>query len=232
MNFAKFLTFFIIFFSFNFDTKAQDVISQDLLNISQKSKQKTNSQDGLSDILSISNDKFKTIMFDNKDIDNIDKAISLFGTGQSLNIKDEQYDDINNKQDLEGDLKLKNEKNLLELNERSKIYLGSIFYFSPRNWAIWLNKDKVTHDENNRKNEFYVEKINGRQASILWTLSLSKWRILSGKSQNETTQYSNDNNQVLVRFTLRPNQTYVLKFDKVFEGKDIKLTKASANQKK
>jgi len=105
-----------------------------------------------------------------------------------------------------------------EDNVKSFIYLNSILYFSPESWSVWINDKKISSITNKHGSEFYVKSVNDHQASILWTISISKWKILSGRKSEEGANI-NKNNQVEVSFTLKPNQTFMLVSGDVVEGR-------------
>jgi len=104
-------------------------------------------------------------------------------------------------------------------NRKSYIYLASILYYGQGNWALWINGEKFTSDSNSPENEIYVQSVTNDEISVLWTISASKWRILLGRKADEQESKINANNQVEAEFRLRPNQTYLLREDKVVEGK-------------
>lgn len=172
---------------------------------------------------------FKSLMYDDEEMDLIKKSILALKSGESLSIEDENSNKLNKEELAKLEQERKN-RDLLELNERSKIYLGSIIYISQDDWAIWLNKDKITSYNNKKNNEFFVERINRDKADILWTLSLSKWRILSGKTGNENLPNINEKNQVLVRFNLKTNQTFILRYNNIIEGKQVSIKNIESNE--
>lgn len=165
---------------------------------------------------------YNSIMYSQEEVDNIKKAVEANKSGQAFLTEEESSKELTaeEKAALEEEKKL---KELAEINERSKIHLGSILYFSKKSWVIWLNKNKITSSDNKKENEFYVESINGHEVNISWSLSLTKWRVLSGRNNNDEAPKTDSNNRVNLRFTLMPNQTYLLRDDLVVEGKTISL---------
>lgn len=179
--------------------------------------------DDLVDIL-LGKNKLSSLMFDEEELDNVDKAIFALKNGEIYTAEDYTSDLGNKGLSVEEKLKLekeKREKEKSENNERSYIYLASIMYLSKDDWTAWINNSKITSALNNRNNEFFVKKINGEQADILWTLSLSKWRALSGKASDTSPPNINEKNQVEIGFTLKPNQTFILKLNFIAEGKNV-----------
>lgn len=221
----------LLFFNLeNCYSQNSTVKSKDLKEIDIKKQQKkTIIKDELIEDLSLFEEKFKSLMFYEEELDKLKQAVESFKTGQSLEIAEEQENITEENSENEQNEK---EKELSELNERSKIYLGSILYFSPNKWTIWLNDDKINSDNNNKDNEFFVNKIDGKNVNIIWTLSLSKWKILSGgNSENITQPKVNNKNQVKTSFTLGANQTFILKYNKVFEGKKDNKNKKIEKEK-
>ena len=106
----------------------------------------------------------------------------------------------------------------IEDNIKSYIYLGSILYYAPKNWSVWINDKLISAKDNNVNNELYIKSLNSNQANIVWTMSISKWKILSG-SNSESEAPINANNQVEFNFTLGFNQTFILRNRKIVEGK-------------
>ena len=104
-------------------------------------------------------------------------------------------------------------------NRKSYIYLASILDYGDGNWALWINDEKFTSDSNAPENEIYIKSVSYDEISVLWTISASKWRILLGRLADEQESKINANNQVETEFTLKPNQTYLLREDRVIEGK-------------
>jgi predicted nucleic acid-binding Zn ribbon protein len=85
-----------------------------------------------------------------------------------------------------------------------------------------------TKDSSSSENELYFKSVSQDRATIIWRLSISKWKILSGKKSEEYAPKINENNQVEVEFTLKPNQTFILSSNKVADGRAVD----SINRKK
>lgn len=188
----------------------QDIVSSDLEDIK---------NDNLNIVESFfKKNKLNSLMFDDEEIDQIKRALTSFESGEALEI-DNNGSQILSEQDKIKIEQQKRERELVENNEKSQINLSSIIFLSDENWSIWLNKNKITSDNNSKNNEFYVLNIESTKAKILWNLSLSKWKILSGKNENEVPNKINDKNQIQIIFTLKTNQTYILKSGAVIEGK-------------
>jgi len=156
-----------------------------------------------------------SLMFDDEQISNVDRAIDALKNNQQFVPEDgsaEKSADAAKKEDE------KKEKEVAE-NEKSFVYLASIIYFSPNDWAAWINDQKITNQTNNKDKELYLSWVKNDSAKVVWKLSLSKWRILSGQKSDSTPPNINQNNQVQLEFELKPNQTFALNTNKVLEGR-------------
>ncbi len=156
------------------------------------------------------NKKATSLMFDDEQNSNIERAVDSFKSIGSADYK--KYDTAG--QDL-ADLSQQS----YEENEKSYIYLGSIIYLTPKDWAVWINNQKITYTTNKKTSEIYVKSVESGKVKISWSLSVSKWKILSGNQSEESTPKVNSRNQVEVNFELKPNQTFVLSNISVVEGR-------------
>lgn len=105
----------------------------------------------------------------------------------------------------------------------SCIYLGSILYNSPDSWSAWVNGQKISSSNNQPTNELYIKSINSDSANIVWSMSISKWKILANQTSDNGAPI-NSNNQVELNFNLSFNQTYMLVGGKIIEGKITSLS--------
>lgn len=114
-------------------------------------------------------------------------------------------------------------------NIESYVYLGSILYFDQNNWTVWINNKRVSYDDNKKSNELYLTKVDSLDVEVLWTMSISKWKILSGKKNETLAPKINGKNQVEVTFAIKPNQTYSLKLGQALEGMRVPAPLPSAD---
>ncbi len=186
-----------------------------------KSLQIDDLQEGMADL--IMGSKATSLMFDDREIDNIERAVESYKNKQVF-ILDENSE---NKQDPANsdseDISEKIKNSLIngqedDLNPNSYIYLASIIYSSSDNWAIWLNNKKITSESNKSDKELFVKSIDKNKVSIQWNVSPTKLKVLVG-SKAEDNFKTNANGLIEIKFSLRPNQTYILGNDKVVEGK-------------
>ena len=187
-------------------------------------------QDGLSAILMST--KASSLMFDDSENNNIDRAVDSLKNNQIYTPEGEEArDEAKRTKEEEDALKQANKGS--EENEKSFIYLSSIMYFTPSTWAVWINNQKITPELNVAGKEIYLKSIEKDSVKVLWTLSMSKWKIISGKKSEELAPKINSLNQVEVEFELKPNQTFTLGTNSVSEGKQIyKSSKSSSKNKK
>ncbi len=184
-------------------------------------------KDGLANIL-LGNGKPTSLMFDDQESGNLDRAIDSFKNNQAYSPEDVESDgtatasatDDDKKKAEEAERLRKAEELKNQENEKSYIYLASVIYFNPKDWIVWINEKKITSKTNDPKKELFVESIKKDSAKILWKLSLSKWKIISGRKE-EFAPKTNSENQIEIRFELKPNQTFVLSSNKVVEGKAL-----------
>jgi hypothetical protein len=182
-------------------------------------------KNALDDIFSPS--KLKSIMYDEEQFSNLEKAIEALRNNQSFVPEGEEI----NKQSAEDAKKQEEEIKKLEGSEenvKSYVFLSSIMYFSEKQWSLWINDKKFLANANSSENELYFKNVSQDRVSIVWRLSISKWKILSGKKSEEYAPKINENNQVEVEFSLKPNQTFILGSNKVVDGRAVD----SINRKK
>ncbi len=150
-----------------------------------------------------------SLMFNDEELSNIDRAIEAFQNNQQFVPEGEERS-----QEAEN----KKEEESLD-NEKSFIYLASIIYFGQKDWAVWINDQKITNSSNSAAREIYLSSVKNDSVAITWKLSLSKWRILSKQNSDAVPPNLNLDNQVELEFVLRPNQTFALNTNKVIEGR-------------
>jgi hypothetical protein len=166
------------------------------------------------------NNKATSLMFDDEENTNINRAIDSLRSNQPF-VPDENLDDRKMSEEekkLAAQKAEEEERKKLE-NEKSYAHLASILYLNDKNWVVWINQRKLLSSANKPTNELYIKSITKDQVSCVWRMSLSKWKILSGKFSSESAPKINSNNQVEMTFVLRPNQAYSLVNSRIVEGK-------------
>jgi hypothetical protein len=171
----------------------------------------------------LGHNKITTLMFDDQELENLERAIESLKNNQTYVPNDDgtnsSFGDLSEKQKSEESEKTKKEEELKILeNEKSYIYMASLIYFNEKNWIVWINNKKITSKTNDPQKELFIKSIKKDRVKILWKLSLSKWKIISGKKEELAPQVNADN-QIEINFELKPNQTFMLGSNKVVEGK-------------
>jgi hypothetical protein len=156
-----------------------------------------------------------SLMFDDEENSNIERAVESLKNNQVYSPGENEGDA---KTRAEADRKKAEEKTE---NEKSYIYLASIIYFTAKDWVVWVNEQKITSTGKKKEKELYVNSIHKDKVSIRWTLSVSKWKILSGAKLDAPTPVVNEDNKVVVNFDLKQNQTFILSANSVVEGKAV-----------
>lgn len=116
-------------------------------------------------------------------------------------------------------LKFKGEDKAKEVQQvLPNIYLGSIMYYSPSNWSIWLNGKKVTNAVNTPDKPIYVEAIDRTHVRLAWkpTSMIALNKVLNERRIATPEVLDIEGSRVTV--TMRPNQTFVTSLLAVLEG--------------
>ncbi len=166
--------------------------------------------------------KTSSLMFDDKESDNIERAIDSLKSNQ-VYVPEEGEGEVNpaSDQKKKEEVEIKEKEKQNEFNEKSYIYLASIMYSTPQDWVVWINDKKITSETNKKTKELYLKSVQKDQVSILWSVSASKLKVLLGKKADDLNLKINENNQIEVKFVLQPNQTFVLGSNSVVEGKAV-----------
>ncbi|MCE3255866.1 MAG: hypothetical protein K0R25_1360 [Rickettsiaceae bacterium] len=167
-----------------------------------------------------------------KNSDNKGTNISLMYTDEQLSRIQEAIDSYKNNTPLKKSLTEGEEnKSGGEAEKRpvSYVYLGLILYKAPNNWSIWINDQKISYKDNKVGNEFYVKSINQNKVDIVWTMSISRWRIIANKKSSEGAPV-NQNNEVEINFSLSFNQGYLIDTNTIVEGRIIPVSIANQDQ--
>ena len=225
------------------DPKTTDIkatTTKILTNNEQKSEQKPeekpeekielikNSKD--KEIKELADKKYDSLMLTEVELKNIKKANEAANNGQpfvaeaeeEFKIKDPkgEQDKLKEKKKKEQEEKFKKEEDE-QGSEKSYIYLASIIYFNQKDWVIWINDQKITPKTNQKSKELYIKKVHANQIDVIWKLSITKWKIISGKKSETIAPKINKDNQIEVYFSLKPNQTFMLSNNSVVEGKAV-----------
>lgn len=97
------------------------------------------------------------------------------------------------------------------------LYLNSIMYISPTNWAVWMNGNKITNLTNG-SSDISVIAVSPLYVTFVWNITSTQWDVINEKKLIPETKYKQENGLVHLYFTLSPNQTYLPVLNKVLEG--------------
>lgn len=214
------------------NTKTNEILKNNEQKQEQKPEEKIelikSSKD--KEIKELADKKYQSLMLTEIELKNIKKANEAANNGQpfvaeaeeEVKIKDPkgEQDKLKEKKKKEQEEKLKKEEEE-QGNEKSYIYLASIIYFNQKDWVIWINDQKITPKTNQKNKELYIKKVYANQIDVVWKLSITKWKIISGKKSETIAPKINKDNQIEVSFSLKPNQTFMLSNNSVVEGKAV-----------
>ncbi len=155
--------------------------------------------------------KAVSLMFNDKESADIERAVNALKNHQTY-VPEDGFSDKKSATAID-------QKDLDELNKKSHIYLASIMYYNPKSWAVWINDKKITSDDNKSSKEIYLKSVEKDKVSVLWSVSPTKLRVLLGKGADDLNFKLNDVGQIEVKFSLKPNQSFILGSNTVVEGR-------------
>jgi hypothetical protein len=98
------------------------------------------------------------------------------------------------------------------------IYLNSILYISDDLWAVWANDQKIIK-KNDEDKDIRVLSVSPRKVKFLWSISKTKWDIINANRKISEKNYNIQDDKVELKFTLEPNQSFMLFSNKIIEGR-------------
>jgi len=103
------------------------------------------------------------------------------------------------------------------------LYLGSIVYYSPANWSVWINGKKLVNRSNQESNEFFVIRISRSEVELVWRPSSlldtpETWRQLTDDGAHPLPGIEVDAEKGKITLQLHPNQTFLSKSLAIREG--------------
>lgn len=109
-------------------------------------------------------------------------------------------------------------------------YLGSIVYRGPEEWSVWVNGERISNVENIQS--LRVNTISRERAEFMWKLEnvaqgeairrsmeANKNTAVTDHREAEEEDYDLNVEEGVLRFSLRPNQTFLVKEMKIIEGR-------------
>lgn len=165
------------------------------------------------------NKKASSLMFDDNEADEIHRAVQSYKNNQDYTPSESDSllseEEANRLAEAE---RQHAEQKKVE-NEKSYAHLSSMIYVKKNDWVVWINDKKITPQSNDKEKELYLKLIKKGLVKVVWKMSLSKWKILSGKNSESDAPSINENSQVVIEFFLKPNQSFSLTANEVVEGK-------------
>lgn len=212
------LLFLLVLFFFN-DTIAEEIIEQtNRQNQTQKNQSQTNYYQS-----------YNSIMFSNENIKDISATFPRFY--YLLNNKGKIASEDEVKQTLDTENISKSRENLVNLEDTNiYIYLNSIMYISKNAWSVWINDSKITN-ENNENRDIIIKKITPNYINIVWSFDLSRWDIVNPNKIIPEDMYKIKDNIVSIFLKISPNQTYIVRDNKILEGRPEFLKKIKKEEK-
>lgn len=159
--------------------------------------------------------EIESLMINQDEKQGLNLAIESYKTGEAFLFDDYEQEAVTE------DKAIDIASNVEEENRNAFLHLATIIYQSKDNWTIWINDQRISASNNSDLNEIYVQDISNDYVDILWKLSLSKWKILSRNNSDDLAPNINELNQVEIKFSLKPNQTFALRNEEIIEGRVI-----------
>jgi hypothetical protein len=133
---------------------------------------------------------------------------------------------------------LKSQENTTVVTPKAlpNLYLGSIMYYSPSHWSVWINSKKVVNAYNSPHNQYYVSSISRTQVELVWKPPslldmIATWRNLTHNGAEPLPNIQIDETKGTLTLRLRPNQTFLPHTLTINEGliltEDVPLTTAA-----
>ena len=181
-----------------------------------------------------------SIMFPTRDIRNLEKVLEAYNKHQKF----QGNTDTQNLTDDDGgflDTLLENISGpTTDTTEETQsaaptFYLGSILYFTPDNWVIWLNGKRLTTEDPTENIE--IISVSENTAELSWYTDQLEVIAPNWKTKAEEVNQRNapgnplsiNKNSGEVRIRLEPNQTFIATEMDIFEGDILGLAAHQSN---
>lgn len=157
-------------------------------------------------------DDFDSFMFSDKNIQTLQKALTMFKNKGGI---------------TEAVENIKKDANEIQPSEEydiniGNIYLKAIFFISDDNWAVWINDKKISNINNlNDDNEYVIKSLNNNEANIILTVNRMKWNYMNSNAaiSSKDFTFNEDKNKIEFEIKLHPNQTFISSKNTVVDGK-------------
>lgn len=153
-----------------------------------------------------------SLMFPKSESDILKPFVEAYDNAPHLKKTENAALPDNNFLDLLGSLANK-DKTQKTITLLPNIYLGSIVYYSPRYWSVWLNGKKLVSKYNAPENEFFISFLSRTQAELVWHPSsfadiYSHWKSRTNDGKNPLRGINVDGAKGNIILRLRPNQRF------------------------
>jgi hypothetical protein len=103
------------------------------------------------------------------------------------------------------------------------LYLGSIVYYSPSYWSVWVNGFKLLNTHNSPGNSLYVTRLSRTEVELVWTPPTLQdtgliWRQMTNNGAKPLPDIAVDEAKGKITLHMRPNQTFLPRSLAIHEG--------------
>lgn len=163
-----------------------------------------------------------SLMFNKSDLDVISQALLVYDRSHTAKVETtENKDSLTS---LLDSLKSSQTSQPTEAPQAlPNLYLGSIVYYSPSHWSIWINGKKLMNPTNQASNELYVAQISASQIELVWKPAAlldtaQTWRDLTESGAKPLANIRVDEQTGKIILRMHTNQTFLPKSLAIREG--------------
>jgi hypothetical protein len=157
-----------------------------------------------------------TLMFSANDMKIILEALAVYDSlhTQQTQSADKDKDDLSSLLDSMKARSLAGGKVEDAPKPLPNLYLGSIVYYSPANWSVWINGRKLTNRNNLPTAEFYVDQISSSKIELIWHPPAlldtgATWERITNGGAQPPAGIVVDTGKGRITLQLHPNQTFL-----------------------
>lgn len=115
------------------------------------------------------------------------------------------------------------------------LYLGSIMYYGPSNWAIWINGKKIISRLNNESSVIHVKNISRSEVAFTWKPGALQdipqlWSKLQAHPETLPSNVTVDPDHGIITLVMHPNQTFIPQKLTISEGLILQVESAKPPQ--
>jgi hypothetical protein len=163
-----------------------------------------------------------SLMFKKSDMDIITGALEIYDK-----LRGQKSTDSTDKDDLSSLIDSLKSHDVTARNEPPpplpNLYLGSIVYYSPSQWSVWINGKKLVDKNNSPANEFYITDLTRTAIELIWhPKSLQQaptlWEQLTGNGAHPLPDITVNEKKGTITLHLHANQTFLPRRLAIREG--------------